>query len=285
MGFQLAIRRWSKGLPRICREFHERDARIHVFALTVLMDVSSEELAHMIARLLPLVVFASTILFSPRLHALDGSITPVTLSLTFIRVVGTLPDADKNGQPDAGRESHTATKDTYEFKTKFVAQKITNAVFLNEVKNEGLIDDLNYSLVMALDNNARPIGFYLIRKGEATIVTPPIDVTQYLSFVPVEGDFLVAMAMKTTVQASNGSVKYTYSESFSAKGPVEMRVLPFPAQGMFDGAFSLDSAKECYLMSSAKITAVTGGDEYGPIEGSIAFAASKAVDITPFTVE
>jgi hypothetical protein len=247
----------------------------------------------MMHRFLPLAVVSSALLSSPALHAELGSIAPVTLVLTVTSVSGALPDADKNGVPDWDKETSTATKFTYDYKTKFVTTKLTNAVFLNELVSKGVIADVNYSLVMALDKDAVPFGFYLVRKGESTIVTTPVDVTNYMYFQMMAESFLVTTSSKYTAQLSNNVVT---SESFDAalgvKGPVELGNLQFQAGGMYNASIRFDKTRDMYVMSSAKITSVAGGylsaeeDEQSlAIEGSINFAASKPVDVAIFPVQ
>jgi hypothetical protein len=247
----------------------------------------------MMRRVLPLAVVSSVLLSSPVLHAELGSIAPVTLVLTVTSVSGALPDADKDGVPDWEKESESATKYTYDYKTKFVTTKFTNAVFLNELVSEGVIADVNYSLVMALDGDAVPFGFYLVRKGESTIVTTPVDVTNYLYFQLMAESFLVTTSSKYTAQLnSSGGTTESYSATLGVKGPVEVGNLHFQACGMYNANLRFDMAREIYVMSSAKITSVAGGylsaeenEQSLTIEGSINFGASKPMDVAIFPIQ
>jgi len=244
-------------------------------------------------RFFPIAVVSATLLSSPALHAELGSIAPVTLALTVTSVTGALRDADQDGVPDWEKETESATKYTQEFKTKFVTTKLTNAVFLNELVNDAVIADTNYSLVMALDGDGVPFGFYLIRKGEATIVTTPVNVTQHLYFQSMGDSFLVTTSAKYTAQLnSSGGTTETYNATLGVKGPVEMGILPMQGGGMYNASFRYDLAKDIYLMSSAKITSVAGaylspGDDEQPVsvEGSINFGASKPMDVAIFPIQ
>jgi hypothetical protein len=248
----------------------------------------------MMHRFLPLAVVSTTLLSSPVLHAELGSVAPVTLALTVTSVTGALPDGgDQDNLPDWERETESATKYTYELKTKFVTTKLTNAVFLNELVSEGVIADVNYTLVMALDGDAVPFGFYLIRKGETTIVTTPVDVTNYLYFQLMAESFLVTTSSKYTAQLnSSGGTTESFNATLGVKGPVEMGSLSFQGCGMYNANLRFDMAREIYVMSSAKITSVAGGylsaeeDEQSPtVEGSISFGASKPMDVAIFPVQ
>jgi hypothetical protein len=246
----------------------------------------------MMRRLLPLAVLAA-LGSSPVLHAELGSVAPVTLALTVTSVVGALPDANRDGVPDWEKETDSATKYTYDYKTKFSTSKLTNAVFLNELVKENVIADTNYSLVVALDGDGAPFGFYLIRKGETTIVTTPVDVTDYLYFYSMAESFLVTTAAKYTEQLNKlGGISSSYSSTVAVKGPVQLGVLPMQGAGMYNASFRFDAAKDLYLMSSAKITSVAGAylepeDDEQPIalEGTISFGASKAMEVGVFPVQ
>lgn len=243
------------------------------------------------SRFLPLTALSATLLSSPVLHAEPGSITPVTLALTVTSLTGALPDADKDGAADWDKETQTATLHTYDYKNKYVVGKLTNAVFLGALVEQNVIADVNYSLVMALDDEAKPFGFYLIRKGEATIVTTPIDVTDYLYFTSMADTFLTSTSLRYTEQLSNSVVtSSTYSATVSLKGPVQLGIAPLlQACGMYSANVRYDAAQDFYLMTSAKITSVAGGyldagEDKQPVtvEGSINFAASKAVNVAIF---
>lgn len=243
-------------------------------------------------RFLPLAVLSATLLSSPALHAELGSIVPVTLALTVTSVSGALPDADRDGVPDWEKEIESATRYTYDYKTKFVTAKLTNAAFLNEMVKKGVITDVNYSLVAALDDEAAPLGFYLVRKGEVTIVTTPIDVTAYLNFNSMADSFLVTTSAKYIAQLSQGTItSENYNATLSLKGPVEMGILPFQGGGMYSAEIRFDAAKDLYLISAARITSVAGAylsaeeDEQAiTVEGSISFGASKPMDVAIFPV-
>ena len=245
----------------------------------------------MMLRFLPLAVASAALFASPVLHAEPGSIAPVTLVLTVTSLTGALPDADKDGVADWDKETTTSTLYTYDYKTKFVTAKLTNAVFLSSLVQQGVIADVNYSLVMASDDEATPFGFYLIRKGENPIVTTPINVTDYLYFTSMAETFLTSTTVKYTEKLSNSVVtSSSYSASVSVKGPVQMGIAPLlEACGMYSASLRYDAAKDLYLMTSAKIASVAGGylaaeenEQPVTVEGSINFAASKAVDISIF---
>jgi len=249
----------------------------------------------MMRRLLPLTLVSSVLFSAPVLHAAPGSIAPVTLVLTVTGVAPALPDADKDGFPDWEKETasttSSSTKGTYEFKSKYVTTKLTNAAFLAAMVERGVVADVNYSLVVAFDDEGAPFGFYLIRKGESTIITTPIDVTNHLYFGSMSDTFLTAMSLKET-QLWNGEIwlPLSFSNSVSLKGPVQLGVAPLlEAFGMYSATLRYDAGKGVYLTTGAKITSIAGGyldaeenEQPITVEGSINFAAGKAVDIAIF---
>jgi hypothetical protein len=217
-------------------------------------------------------------------HAAEpGSIAPVTLVLTATSAIGALPDADKDGLPDYEKSTETATSESYEFKTKFVATKLTNAAFINHLVATDAIPDANYSLVMAFGADATPLGFFVIRKGETPLVTQPVDVSDYFAFTAASEGVVVGSA-KTNVQYNaNGSVKSASgSASWSVKQALSLLIREQPAAGMLSLAFKFNPASNRYLVSSASIASISGGDEFSVLEGSIKIAASKAADISLF---
>ena len=245
----------------------------------------------MMRRFPPLALVFSTLLASPVLHAELGSIAPVTLVLTVTGLSGALPDANQDGVPDWEKRTSTATKYTYEYKTKYVTTKLTNAALLSELVKDNVIADVNYSLVMALDDKAAPFGFYLVRKGETTIATTPVNVTGYLHFNSMADIFLTATSLKYTEQLSNSvATSSSYNTNIELKGPVEIGMPPLlQAYGMYSASIRYDAAQDLYLTTSAKITSVTGGylaagenEQPVTVEGSINFAAAKAVDVAIF---
>jgi len=237
-------------------------------------------------RFLPLAVVSSTLLSSPALHAELGSIAPVTLVLTVTGLSGALPDANKDGEADWEKETQSATQYTYDYRTRFTTTKLTNAAFLSGLLEDGVIADLNYTLVVASDDEATPFGFYLIRKGEKTIVTTPINVTSRLYFTSMADSFLTSTTLKYTETANSSSL----SAVASVKGPVQIGISPLlQAFGMYSANARYDAAQDIYLTTSAKITSVVGGfldaeEDEQPItvEGSINFAAAKAVNVAVF---
>lgn len=248
-------------------------------------------------RRLPLALVASALLSAPVLHAdpVPGSIAPVTLVLTVTGVSGALPDADKDGLSDWEKITTSSTssppKGTYEFKSKYVTTKLTNAGFLAAMVERGVVADENYSLVVAFDGDGAPFGFYLIRKGESTVITTPIDVTNHLYFGSLSDTFLTAMSLKETQQWSGEAwVPLSLSNTISLKGPVQLGIAPLlEAFGMYSASLRYDAGKEIYLTTGAKITSVVGGyldaeenEQPITVEGSVNFGAAKAVDVAIF---
>ena len=243
-------------------------------------------------RRLPLALVSSALFSAPVLHAdpEPGSIAPVTLVLTVTGVAPALPDANKDGVSDWEKittSNSSPPKGTYEFKSKYVTTKLTNAAFLAAMVERGVVADVNYSLVVAFDDEGAPFGFYLIRKGESTIITTPIDVTNHLYFGSMSDTFLTAMSLKET-QLWNGEIwlPLSFSNSVSLKGPVQLGIAPLlEAFGMYSATLRYDAGKRVYLTTGAKITSIAGGyldaeenEQPITVEGSINFAAAKAVD-------
>jgi hypothetical protein len=231
-----------------------------------------------------LAALSAAVLTLPTLHAAEpGSIAPVTLVLTATSAIGALPDADRDGEPDFEKSTSTDTSESYEFKTKFVTTKLTNAAFISHLVATDTIPDANYSLVMAFGADATPLGFFVIRKGETPLVTQPVDVSDYFAFTAATEGVVVGSA-KTNVQYNaNGSVKSaSASASWSVKQALSLVIREQPAFGMFSLDFNFNPANNRYLVSSAKISSIAGGDEFSTLEGSINIAASQAADISLF---
>lgn len=216
-----------------------------------------------------------------------GSIAPVTLALTVTSVTGGFPDADKNGSPDFEKSSSSDTTYTYEFKSKFVTSKITNASLINSMAEAHVIPNTNYKLVIAFDREAFPIDLFLIPKDGTTSSANPIHAGDYIETIGMATFWMTATTHKSVEKynATNNTITPSnYWETFSVEAPFSLRIQSSHIDGLISLNAKYTPANGYFLVSPSKISSIVGctWNRTSTIKGSINISSSTPTDITPY---